>query len=130
MTELRDIRALQQVTEAGYAAAEARMARLRQHEMAILQQLQQLQQAEGDRLRQRSATDSALRAGADLRWERWIGERRSQLNSLLARLRAQMEGERAQLARAFGRKMAMDETAAQLKAQAAQQKLRRALRDG
>lgn len=109
MSVIQDLTALGTVTEARYHAVEARMAALRQSERALAAQLDALQSAALARFRARDVTDTALRAGVDLRWEQWIAERSQQLNANRALILARIEDERSALARAFGSKTALEE---------------------
>lgn len=117
MSDRAALAGLLAVTAAQYAAAEARMAALRQAAARLVAQIAELDEAQQARLAQATAEDAALRAGADLRWERWVGQRRLALTAALARQRALIEDERAALARALGRKIAAEDLAEQAQSQ-------------
>lgn len=104
MTDRKALADIVAVTAARYAACEARMAALRAEATRLSGQIADLDAAQRSRLMQVTAEDAALRAGADLRWERWAEQRRAALLAALARQRALIEDERAVLARALGRK--------------------------
>lgn len=106
-----DIAALRQVTAARRAASESRLAALRQREDEIISRLAALDSAFRQRASAARADDLALRAGADLRWESWVEDRRRTLMTAQARLRAAMEQERATLRHEFGRDLALTELA-------------------
>ena len=106
MTAVRakEMRELQQVTLTVYTAAQANMASLTRRESEIKSQLAGLVEtrvAAANRVQ--SEPDAAMIAGADLRWHRWIDQRRAILNSELAQLRASKAAVQKRLQKAFGR---------------------------
>lgn len=107
----QDLAGLARVAGTAYAAAEARLLRLRREEAELRQQIASLEAARRDRAAEAVATDIALRAGADLRWEGWIDRRASELATRLAQLMAQVEMARDELSGAFGRRTAVEELA-------------------
>lgn len=126
----RDLQALAIVTDARYRAAEARMAVLRHAERDLAAQLDALHAAAQARFRDRDLADPAVLAGADLRWEYWIAERRQHLNARRALVLARIEGERDALRRAFGSNQAVEALIEQDKRVADRNALRKAEREG
>ncbi len=99
---VRELERLMQVTEAGYAAEQAKMGALRQTEFTVRAQIAALR----DQLGSSSGPiedNPALSVGADLLWETWIDGRISALNSELAQVLVEVEKARATLTRAFGK---------------------------
>lgn len=119
-----DLAALSRLAGAASDAAEARMAALRREEVELRHQIAALDEARRTRAAQARATDVTLRAGVDLRWEDWIDRRASALSAELARLRAQIEIAREELARAMGRRIATEALADRACAAAAARRLR------
>ncbi len=99
-----DLARLVQLAEANFAARQARLGALRTKEAALRATLDALHAGRSARARTAGGEDdAALRAGADLLWQGWIGTRRSALNAELDRNLATQELARSQLAQAFGR---------------------------
>ena len=109
MNERDDLRALARLAGISHAAHEARFAALLRQEAELRAKLDQLDQARRARAESLTEADPSLTAGADLRWHRWIESRRSALNADLARTLVRIATQRAEMARAFGRKEAMGE---------------------
>lgn len=107
--EAKRLKALERVTDAAYAAARLELKSKADARQAIADQLAQL---DADRARaiQGQATDPAMRAGADLLWQRWADEQRRSLNRQLAQARAAENRARANAARTFGRHQALIKT--------------------
>ncbi|MBP1805074.1 hypothetical protein [Rubellimicrobium aerolatum] len=120
----KDLTALAGVAAMACDAAEARLARLRQEETELRRQIGALDSARRARAAEALATDVALRAGADLRWEGWIEGRSAALGAELARLRARIEVARDDLARAFGRRTAIETLAEDVRRDRAARRLR------
>lgn len=99
--ELAQLRTL---TEAKWNAEQAKLAKLLQREAEVAQQMSDLVVDRGRSSQApRVAGDAALRAGADVRWHRWIDSRRELLGQELAQIRAQKEYQISALRVAFGR---------------------------
>lgn len=128
MTRPGDLEAIARVAGAAFAAAEARMAALRAEEARLTRQIADLDGARRDRAARATAEDAALRAGADLRWDRWVETRRRALFSELARLRARIEDARVALARDFGRKSVAEDLTRAAMAEAREARAARAER--
>lgn len=107
----RDLAGLGRVVGAACDAAESRLLRLRREEAELRRQIAELEAAQRTRAAEALATDLTLRAGVDLRWEGWIDRRTTALAGDLARLLAQIEIAREELAQAFGRRTAVEELA-------------------
>ena len=111
MTTRQELAAIAALAAAASAAAEARMALLQNEATRLQDQIADLDAQRQARAHAATVEDSAVRAGADLRWERWVMQRRTALFSALARQRALIEDERLALGRALGRKIASQELA-------------------
>jgi len=120
----RDLANLTRVAGAACDAAESRLARLRREEAELRRQIATLEAARRARVAEALATDVALRAGVDLRWEGWIDSRASALSTELARLMACIEIAREDLSRSFGRRMAAEDLAHRARSVVAAQRLR------
>ena len=104
MRKTRQLDGLQQVSELQFYAAQTEMAELLRKETALRRNLEQLMQGKASQARApREADDAALIAGADIRWHRWVDQRRARINIELAQLLALKENCRARLKQAFGR---------------------------
>ena len=101
-SHMSDVSRLWQVTEAAYAAEQAKMTRLNLRETQLRQQLSDLAAA-----RKSTNTpmeeDAAARAGADFLWQKWVDSRVTDLNSELARVLVEKSRVHASLTRAFGK---------------------------
>ena len=114
------------VTEATYLAAQARFHRLKAEEAGLRQQLAELNDAR-NRLQIDAAHGSAPAAA---RWLSWIASRQEDLNTALARVRAQEAQQMQVLRRAFGRKEAIRAVLRRLEADRAQMRARRSTFSG
>lgn len=128
MSGRREMEGLVAVTAAVRAAAEAQLGALRAEEATLRARLAELDGALRDRATTVTAEDAALRAGADLRWERWVDTRRRALNGELARLLARIEEARRRLARDHGRSEVASELAREMRARLAAEREGRAER--
>jgi hypothetical protein len=120
----RDLAGLVRIAGAACDAAEAKLARLRREEAELRRQIAALEAARQARAAEALATDVALRAGVDLRWEGWIDRRAAGLATDLARLMACIEIARDELSHAFGRRTATEALAEQARAGAAARRLK------
>jgi len=102
---LAKMRQITGLTDAVFAAQQAKLAAI-QREVAKLQD--QLDQLDGKVRQPANFGDPAQVAGADIRWQTWAEARRRALLLQMARLRARQEDARAKTALAFGRKMAAE----------------------
>ena len=129
MTGTADLKALSRLTDASFAAGQARMGTLRQHEQLLRDRLAALDAARKDRAAALSDAspepDAALLAGADLMWHGWIETRRAALNAELSRNRVAQEAARAALAVTFGRAQAAQDLLARARAVQIKAKSRR-----
>ncbi|RYG91467.1 hypothetical protein EU803_10270 [Loktanella sp. IMCC34160] len=104
---IAQIRGLQHLTELQLRAEEAKFAELKLREAEIRRLLADLKSERAGRMAAvGQAPDLAFAAGADVRWLRWVDQRRSALNSELAQLLAAQDTMREALRRAFGRDQA------------------------
>lgn len=105
MKDLKKLQSLHRVTEMALNTKQARVAALRDQSNALKQQITDLDQAvlaRGHKAGQ-SQSDVALQAGVDLVWHRWIEGRKIAINTERARLEAEIDKARAEMAREFGR---------------------------
>ncbi|WP_322891193.1 MULTISPECIES: hypothetical protein [unclassified Yoonia] len=85
-------------------AAQAEMAELKAREADLRQNLTDLlAQKTRD---PRPQNDPALIAGADLRWQQWVDQRRATVNAELAQVLAQIDNRQRRLRGLFGRDQA------------------------
>lgn len=108
MTDSSDrIVGLVQLTGVQFRAVQAEMAALQQQEARLRRSLAQLIETRQTRSVAICASqDVALIAGADLRWHRWVDQRRAVINAELAQTLSAKERCRSRLQRAFGRDQA------------------------
>jgi len=114
----------------GDLSALARLAALRRQEADLRAQLSDLEAARRARGAEALATDLALRAGADLRWEVWVDRRAGALTAELARLLARVEAARDALRASFGRRLATEALADRARAERAARRARAEDRGG
>jgi hypothetical protein len=100
----RGIAGLAVLTAVALRAAQAEMADLKQREADLRQNLADLA---AQKLRDvRAEADPALIAGADLRWQQWVDQRRAAVNAELAQVLALIENRQHRLRGLFGRDQA------------------------
>ncbi len=122
-----ELSGLLRLSEASFASEQAKLGALQRDEVAIRTQLRDLIKSRDHAATQPRAKDeAALRAGADMRWHRWIDTRRTTLNQELAQVIARRQLQFEKVKRAFGRKQALEKLLARANAEAKQQSLRRA----
>ncbi len=112
MTAAKDLKSLTQLTDAAFAAQQAKMGALRQAAQNLRDKLTALDGARKARALSLTEADPALLAGADLLWQSWIEQRRAALNGELSRNLVAQDKARAALALAFGRNQATEALAA------------------
>jgi hypothetical protein len=128
MTDDRHLAALCALSAISYRAAQAEMAELMTREEGLRRNLDQL-------VLQRQArfeggldpSDTALRGGADMRWQRWVDQRRAVINAELALVLAQRSECRRRLQHAFGKDQAIQMLHAEAKSRVKQLRQRRDL---
>lgn len=122
-TKLKD---LIKVTDATFMAAQSKLAELREREASLRAQLEQLASSQTALAQSdRSASDAALKAGADALWIQWIAGRKTILNGELAQLQAHKANQFVIVKKAFGRRQAMRAIANKAKLEAMQARERR-----
>ncbi|WP_019955541.1 hypothetical protein [Yoonia vestfoldensis] len=95
---------LQNLTDLALRAAQADLAALKAKEADLRQNLIALS---GQKTRDpRPLHDPALVAGADLRWQRWVDQRRAAINAELAQVMALIDNSQRRLRGLFGRDQA------------------------
>ena len=105
---LKDLAQLRALTDAKFVAVQSEMAALQQKERAVRAQLSDLvvrRAAAAQRLQ--GGEDAAAAAGADVRWHRWIDQRRKKLNQELSAILSDKVAIRVQLQKSFGRNEAL-----------------------
>lgn len=107
MTKAIRLKALGEVSVLKYQSLQGEMAQLLQRELGLRENLRQLVASrtlrQGETLRK---SDPALSAGADIRWHKWVDERRAIINAELAQIIGQQEHCRARLQRSFAQDQA------------------------
>lgn len=107
MTRKRDIAGLVQLTQLHFQAAQSEMAAVLAQEARLNENLAQLMESrEALAAAPRDAAEPALIAGADLRWNQWVDQRRAVINAELAQCQISKERCRNKLREAFGRSQA------------------------
>lgn len=126
MTSGRQHAALCQLSAIRYRAVQAEMAEIVGREDGLRRNLAQLTAQKRARFDNQSYdADTALRGGADIRWHRWVDQRRATINAELAQVLAQKAECRRKMQSAFGRDQAMQALQTQAKASAKQLRQRR-----
>ncbi len=96
------------VVDAVFRAAQSEVSRIKEEQRALRAQLQDLNDQRAASLTNRPVEgDAAIVAGADVRWQRWIDQRKTEINLQLANLAAEQPKALAKLKKAFGRKEAL-----------------------
>ncbi|SFR51839.1 hypothetical protein SAMN04488005_2478 [Yoonia tamlensis] len=107
MTRIKQAKALAELTSISLHAAQAKMAALVTRETGLRENLAQLvQQRDQPGFAPGSMVDAALAAGANVRWQHWVDQRRRVINTELAQVLALKSQYHAQLGQAFGRDQA------------------------
>ncbi len=96
------INGLIKITEATFAAEQARMIRLSEREADLRGTLAEMRRALHTRAVD-PTQDAAIRAGADLKWEAWVDHRIAALNIELAKVLMEKQNVRSALKQAFGK---------------------------
>ncbi|MFQ1700444.1 hypothetical protein ACJ5NV_07595 [Loktanella agnita] len=115
MKQSKDMAGLIQISELQYRTAQADMARIRTREEDLRRKLAQLIESKSAQAIATQRSDAAaLIAGADIRWHRWVDQRRAAINAELAQVLALKENSRVRLQNAFGRDRAMQKLSEQM----------------
>lgn len=113
-----DVKALGQLTEAAFLAAQAKLAKITKRESELRDQLRGLQEDRTALARMdRGTDDAALAGGADVRWFQWIAARQTRLNAELAQVLANKAHHLDVVRKAHGRQQALDKLAQVLRAE-------------
>lgn len=127
MNDPRQLAKLQHMTGLKFRATQSEMATLRAREAALRRNLEHLVQTRRTQAQApRAADDAALVAGADIRWHRWVDQRRAVINHELAQVLAQKAACRVRLQKAFGKDQAAQALQKQAEAVVRQRVMRRA----
>lgn len=103
-----DLNQLSPVIELKFQAAQRSLAQHRETVRGLQQQLTDLDTARDSSQAERpEGDDPATAAGANVLWQRWIDQRRKDINLELARLAAEKPALMDQLKRSFGKKEAL-----------------------
>ncbi|WP_299414012.1 hypothetical protein [uncultured Sulfitobacter sp.] len=129
MSNLKDLKTMQQVVEIKYRQQQESFARLMVQENRLRASLTQLDQQMAD---SRASKDSPQKAiGADVLWQAWIGRKKRELNMQLAQVLAVKERHISQVRHAYGKVLVtqtlVDETHTKAQQKMAQSQLDRAI---
>lgn len=120
------IEALTKIADLKYQSMQLKMAKLLQQEHALRQNLQQLtEQKTSSATTQEPGSGLAALAAVDLRWHRWVDQRRTIINLELAQVLAQQEELRLKLQQAFGKSQVVQTLAVRAAAARRQAAVRR-----
>ncbi len=109
MNQTDDLNALAAITNARYAQQQQRFAKLLAEEERIRAELSRLDDMDRT-ARSANATAIPMRTiGADVIWQGWIGRSRTALNMALARVLAVKEHHLAEVRRAYGKVLVVQE---------------------
>ncbi len=103
---MKDLKSLEPLVAAKYQKAQARLAQIAAQEGRLKAQLSELHRSREQAVN-RDGSDPASKSGADVRWQRWIDQRRKEINLELAQLASQRLVAKEGLKVAFGRKEAL-----------------------
>lgn len=107
MSGPKEFTQLTELTGVHFRAVQAEFAGIVEREKRLRQNLAQLIESRQSRSAQLPQPgDGALVAGADMRWQQWVDQRRAVINGELARVMVLKESCRARLQLAFGRDQA------------------------
>lgn len=108
MMDPRRLSRLRAITQLRYTSLQTEMADIAQKEAGLEENLAHLVAARTSRnAAVLDQSDTALIAGADIRWHRWMEERRGVINAELAQIRARKAGCAARLQQAFAQDQAV-----------------------
>ena len=102
MSKLTKLRRLCDLADMVYQNAQSQLFQERQKEQALRSALDNITTAHKSRLSKQDV-DTAFLGGADARWQTWIEQRQTLINSELAMCRARQLNLQQNLRRAFGR---------------------------
>ncbi len=109
MTDSSKLDKLRALSGLQFRAAQAEMAAILRREEGLRQNLAQLTQSKQSQARApRAPDDAALVAGADIRWQQWVDQRRATINGELAQVLVLKENCKHKLKIAFGRDQAVN----------------------
>ncbi len=120
-----ELHALQGLAEVAFAADQSKLAQINAQEQAIRSQLDGLITERGQQGLAVTPGSAALKAGANVRWHRWIDHRRESLNRDLAATLAEKARVIARVRQSFGKKEALTALVARVRAAESQVKSRR-----
>ena len=101
MKKIEKIKKLHALTDMRFLALQTKMAELSGQEQDLRNTLAELSKSVSER-QANPKDDAAMIAGADIRWHRWVDQRKTALNIELAKLTAQKESYQQVLKEAFG----------------------------
>ena len=127
MNDSKQLAQLQKLTALKLDVAHSEMSLLWTKEAALRSNLDQLVQTRcAQSQAPRAPYEAALIAGADIRWHRWVDQRRAVINHELAQVLAQKAVSRIKLQKAFGKDQAAQHLKKQVAAEVRQTTVRRA----
>ncbi len=107
MGNIKQMQGLSRLTDITLQAAQAKMAAVVARETGLRENLAQLAAHDGKPKQiPVSMIDAAFAADATVRWQQWVDQLRTTINTELAQVMALKEHCRAELAQAFGRDQA------------------------
>lgn len=108
MSELKRMRALKMLTAAQFSRVQSQLAGLTAKENRLRDNLAQLVNDKRKTAERSDLSDVARAAGADIRWHKWVDERRAVINIELAQVLSRKLECQRKLRRAFGKDQALD----------------------
>jgi hypothetical protein len=115
MDQVKQAKGLAQLTDIALHAAQAKMAEIVAREMGLRDNLSQLVEHQETPARAPvTMVDAAFAADANVRWQQWVDQRRTVINTELAQVLALKANCRTDLAKAFGRNQAAQALIGQL----------------
>ncbi len=116
MRDAAKLMRLHALTETQFLAVQTEMSELSRQEQQLRENLAALSKSVTSRAALLEVNDDPARiAGADIRWHRWVDQRKTTINTQLANLLARQEHCRARLQEAFGKTQVADKLLTRVK---------------
>jgi hypothetical protein len=126
MTSIKGLKQISPLLEALQRSEEAKLARITASEVRLRAQLDELRKTRRSLAEDRPIeSDPARRAGADVLWQTWIDQRRTDINLELAQLASKKPIAVAALKLAFGRREAVRQLTKKIEREEALKRKRR-----
>ncbi|PUB17619.1 hypothetical protein [Yoonia sediminilitoris] len=103
MNRTQKLEGVKSLSSLKYEVIQMEMAKLKEREATLRDTLRQLAASKRQEATLRQPDDSALIAGAGIRWQQWVDQRRASVNMELAQTLAQKESCIARMKLAFSR---------------------------